>query len=128
MDPIDAFYQELDAQQLLDEHGPRLRDEARSILAEDPSMRIAGVIAQPDSKEGAALCALLSRMAGQELPERLVVGVVHRSWVESVLTSRVGDVAWKEEPWQEQSVLPVAVATRDGFKFGFFGLGVAEAS
>jgi hypothetical protein len=52
-----------------------------------------------------------------------MVGVVPRAAVEGLLTSRCGDLPWREESWQQQQVLPVVVSTRDGFRFGFFGLG-----
>jgi len=35
---------------------------------------------------------------------------------------------WRDEPWQQQTILPVVASTRDGFKVGFFPLdGAAES-
>lgn len=52
----------------------------------------------------------------------MMVGIVPRSAVEGLLASRCGDVEWREEPWQDQQVLPVVVSTKDGFRFGFFSI------
>lgn len=67
---------------------------------------------------------MLMAATGQDVPAgKLMVGVVPRAAVEGLLTSRCGDLPWREESWQQQQVLPVVVSTRDGFRFGFFGLG-----
>lgn len=124
MDPLDAFYQHLDSEHLLKEHSPALLADAREILAASPDARIAGLITLPDSGEAPAVRKMLIAMSGQDVPEsKLMVGVVARESVEALLTSRCGDLQWREESWQRQQVLPVVVSTRDGFRFGFFGLG-----
>jgi hypothetical protein len=51
MDPIDGFYQALDSEQLLLQHGPGLRQDAREILAEHPEVRVAGRITLPDASD-----------------------------------------------------------------------------
>lgn len=123
MDPLDAFYQELDSEQLLKHHGPQLLADAREILATSPDARVAGLIALPDTVDAAAVRKMLTAATGQEVPAgKLLVGVVPRAAVEALLTARCDDLQWREESWQRQQVLPVVVSTRDGFRFGFFGL------
>ena len=129
MDPLDAFYQHLDSENLLKQHGQDLVNDAREILAKAPDARVAGVITFQDSREARPLREALAKLAGRDLPEGLLVGIVPRPMVEAVLAANVGDEHWREQSWQPQQVLPVVVATRDGFRFGFFGLGrEAESS
>lgn len=124
MDPLDAFYQHLDSEQLLKRHGQELLADAREILANSPDARIAGLITLPDSSDAESVRKMLIAATGQDVPAgKLMVGVVPRNAVEAVLTSRCADIPWREESWQRQQVLPVVVSTRDGFRFGFFGLG-----
>jgi hypothetical protein len=128
MDQFGAFYQELDSKALLDQHGPSLVADAKEILAAAPDERLAGTIIMPDSREAPAFREAIAKATGKPIAEGLVVGVCRRAMIEAVLTSRVGTVPWKEEPWQPQQVLPVVVATRDGFRFGFFRLDSTEAA
>jgi hypothetical protein len=123
MDPLDAFYQQLDSETLLKRHGDDLVKDAHEILAKAPDARVAGVITFQDSREAGPLRQALARLAGHDLPEGLLVGIVPRPMVEAVLAANVAEEHWREQPWQPQQVLPVVVATRDGFRFGFFGLG-----
>lgn len=119
MDPIDGFYQALDSEQLLLRHGPELRADAREVLAANPAVRVAGLITLPDSADADSVRAMLATASGQPIPPgKLLVGVVPRAAVEGLLTSRCGDVEWREEPWQDQQVLPVVVSTKDGFRSG----------
>ena len=127
MDPLDHFYQHLDSKALLDRHGPELVADARDILARDPAARIAGLITLPDSCDAAPIRDMLARLTGQPVPAGLLVGVVPRHAVEALLSAHVEEDVWKEQPWQPQNVLPVVVSTRDGFRFGFFGLATAGA-
>lgn len=124
MDPLDSFYQQLDSDQLLKRHGPELLTEAREVLANNPELRIAGLITQPDSSDAEGVRKMLAATAGKQVPAGIpLVGVVLRDAVEHLLESRCGNVSWREEPWQQQLVFPVVVSTKDGFRFGFFGLG-----
>jgi len=123
MDPLDAFYQQLDSETLLKRHGDDLVKDAHEILAKAPDARVAGVITFQDSREAGPLRQALARLEGHDLPEGLLVGIVPRPMVEAVLAANVAEEHWREQPWQPQQVLPVVVATRDGFRFGFFGLG-----
>src|SRR5436189_1801988 len=103
MDPLDAFYQHLDSEQLLKEHGPALLADTREILAASPDARVAGLITLPDSSEAPALRKLLMAVSGQDVPEgRLMVGIVRRESVDALLTARCGDLPWREESWQRQ--------------------------
>ena len=123
MEPLDAFYQHLDSEQLLKRHGAELLADAREVLAGNPDARIAGLITLPDSGDAENVRKMLTAATGQDVPAgKLLVGVVPRGAVEHLLTSRCGEVPWREESWQRQQVLPVVVSTRDGFRFGFFGL------
>ena len=122
MDPIDNFYQQLDSEAVLKQHGPELAAEARSILAQDPETRVAGAITMPDSTDATALRAALEKATGKPVPPGVLVGLVPRESVAHVLKARVEDHLWLEESWQPQTVLPVVVSTRDGFRFGFFRL------
>ena len=45
--------------------------------------------------------------------------------IEPLLRSTQKIEHWLEGEGDQQAVLPVTVATRDGIKFGFFGLGEA---
>jgi hypothetical protein len=121
MDPLDAFYQELDSQKLLDQHGPGLRDEAREAIAADPQLRLAGLITLPDSPDSAAVRRLLANLTGRPVPEgALLVGLVLRVELEQLLMSRCDPQLWREEAWQPQQVLAVLVSTRDGHRIGCF--------
>lgn len=123
MDPADSFFQELDSESLLDQHGPSLVADAKEVLAVQPNAKLGATIVMPDSREAPAFRAALAKVTGQAIPEGLIVGVCPRAMIESLLTSHVGTDPWKEDAWQPQQVLPVVVSTRDGFRFGFFGLG-----
>jgi hypothetical protein len=125
MDSFDSFYQQLDSEQLLKQHGPELVVDARKILADDPDVRVAGVIASPDSREARDIRAMLS---GQAPPEGiLLVGIVLRPMVETLLAAHAPDY-WREQAWQPQTILPVMAATRDGFQFALLPLGASESA
>lgn len=126
MDEFDAFYQEHDSKALLDQHGPGLVADAKEILKGDPQARVAGTIVMADSREAPEFRAALAKLTGQPVPDGMLVGVCPRQMIEPLLTSHVGTEHWQEEAWQHQQVLPVAVATRDGFRFGLFGLGTID--
>ena len=126
MDPADAFYQEMDSQDLLDRHGAALVADAQEVLATEPMARVAGLITMPDSRDAGPLRQTLEKVTGQPVPAGLMVGLVPRQSVESLLLAQPYFDGWREESWQEQRVLAVVVSTRDGFKFGFFGLGDRE--
>lgn len=69
---------------------------------------------------------MISSSSGQDVPfGTLLVGVLPRASVKDLLTKMCSNATWREEPWQRQEVLPVVASTRDGFRFGFFGLGAA---
>ena len=51
MDSTDTFYQQLDSEALLKRYGPDLARQAWRILAAQPDMRVAGLIAAPDANE-----------------------------------------------------------------------------
>jgi hypothetical protein len=123
MDPANDFYQQLDSEALLKQHGHELLAEARQLLAQDQEARVAGMIATPDSIDAKALRDALGAGTGQVVPAALMVGIVPRQAVVPLLEQYAGAVAWREEPWQAQQVFPVVVSTRDGYRFGFFGLG-----
>ena len=118
-DSPDSFFQELDSEDLLKEHGHSLVHQARLFLAANPDMRIAGLIALRDSEEARPLLEALP--AGQRQPDALRTLVARRGF-EAALIKRWGTQPWLEEPGQPQQVLPVVVATRDGHRFGFFDL------
>jgi len=129
MDPFDTFYQHLDSEELLNRHGQDLVADARDILAKTSDARVAGLITTPDSRDAEPVREMLAKLTGRDVPAgQLMVGIVPRHAVESILSTRVGDEPWKEQPWQAQQVLPVVVSTRDGFRFGFFGLGERDAT
>jgi hypothetical protein len=123
MDPIDAFYQQLDSEKLLQAHGQSLVDDAREALATDGSTKIAGLITTPDSPDAVGVRGMLTKMTGQPVPAGLMVGIVPRALVEQMLTKRFGTEPWLEQGWQRQQVLPIVVSTRDGHRFGFYGIG-----
>ncbi len=122
MDPLDAFYQQLDSEQLLQAHGQSLVEDAREALAADPTTKVAGLITTPDSPDAVGVREMLTRMTGQRVPAGLMVGIVPRALVEPMLTKRFGTEPWMEQGWQQQQVLPIVVSTRDGHRFGFFGI------
>lgn len=97
MDPLDAFYQQLDSERLVQTHSQSLVDDARETLAADPSAKVAGLITTPDSPDAAAVREMLAKMTGQATPAGLMVGIVPRGFVERLLTMRGGT-----EPWLEQ--------------------------
>lgn len=123
MDPIDAFYQQLDSEKLLQTHGQSLVDDAREAIAADASTKVAGLITTPDSPDAVGVREMLTKMTGQPVPAGLMVGIVPRALVESMLTKRFGTEPWVEQGWQQQRVLPIAVSTRDGHRFRFYGIG-----
>ena len=129
MDPTDGFYQALDSERLLKEHGPGLVAEARAVLQQNGHAKVAGMITLPDSPDAAAIRAFVAKGTGRQPPPGLLVGIVPRDAVEPMLRARTGTEHWLEQGWQQQRVLPVVVSTRDGHRFGFFPLaqGTAEA-
>lgn len=80
------------------------------------------MILLPDSREAEPLRTALAAAIGQGIPTGVMAGLSPRQMIEPVLKERVDAAWWHDEPWQIQIVLPVAVATRDGFQFGFFAL------
>lgn len=119
MDELDGFYEAMDSERLLKEHGPSLVADAREVLAKDPSLRVAGMITTPDSAEAEPLRKMLAQ--GGELPPlRLMVGLVPRVSIEALLKARIGTEPWREQGWQPQTVLPVIASTRNGHRFAFF--------
>jgi hypothetical protein len=129
VDPADSFFQALDSEQLLKEHGRSLVTDARELLRQDPQARVAGMITMPDSPDAPAIREFLAKMTGQAPPNGLMIGTVPRAAVEPLLRARTGTEHWLEQGWQRQLVLPVVVSTRDGHRFGFYSLaeGAAEA-
>jgi hypothetical protein len=123
MDGFEAFYQQMDSKDLLDRHGPTLVADAKEILQQEPMARIAGTILQPDSREAPVLREAIAQLTGQVVPEGLLVGICPRAMLEQQLRKCADPEHWLEEAWQPQRMLPVLVATRDGFRFGFFPLG-----
>lgn len=119
MNEIDGFYEAMDSESLLKEHGAGLVADAREVLAQDPALRVAGMITTPDAPEAEPLRKMLAQ--GGELPPlRLMVGLVPRESVEALLKARVGTEPWLEQGWQPQTVLPVIASTRNGHRFAFF--------
>ena len=102
MDPIDAYFQESDSKALLDQHGETLVADTRQILGPNPQARVAGVIVLPDSREAPAFRAALAKLAGQPVPEGLLVRVCPRQMIEALLTASVAADHWREESWQAQ--------------------------
>jgi hypothetical protein len=129
VDPLDGFFQALDSEQLLKEHGPSLAAEARELLQKEPHTKVAGMITMPDSPDAPAIREFLAKLTGHQQPLGPLVGTVPREAVEPMLRARTGTEHWLEQGWQRQRVLPVVVSTRDGHRFGFFplGQGAAEA-
>lgn len=127
MDPIDGFYQALDSEQLLKEHGPSLVADARDVLQRDGHAKVAGMITLTDSPDAPAIRAFLTKVTGRQPPPELLVGIVPREAVEPMLRARTGTEHWLEQGWQRQRVLPVVVSTRDGHRFGFFPLAEGTA-
>jgi hypothetical protein len=121
-DPLDSFYQQLDSEQLLQQHGKDLLAEARELLAREPMARVCGFAAMPDSREAAQLREVLRQLTGQETPPGRLVGLMPRAVIEPMLRANVDPAHWGEEAWQPQRVLTVMASTRDGMRFGFFAL------
>ena len=128
MDSFDAYYQQSDSKALLDEHGATLVAEARQVLVPHPEARVAGAIVLPDSREAPAFREALAKLTGQPVPEGLLVRICPRQIIEALLAAHIAPEHWREEPWQTQQILPVVVATRDGFRFGFFPLGLSASA
>jgi hypothetical protein len=128
MDEFDAFYQQLDSENLLRQHHTALVADAREVLAAAAEARVAGLIATADSPDAQAVRTMLANAGGGPVPAALLVGIVPRPAIEHLLRRRVPDHLWREEPWQPQAVLPVVVSTRDGHRFGFFPIGPAPAA
>jgi len=122
MDGFEHFYQQLDSEALLRQHGPDLAAEARTILQRQPTAKLAGVILEPDAKEARQLRALLEQNCSEPIPSGLLVGLVPREFVvDSVRRGLRGHplVNQLDDPeWRVQRHLPVVVATRDGHRFG----------
>jgi hypothetical protein len=122
MDETAAFFQQLDSEDLLKQHGPSLITDAREVISLTHDAKVAGLITTPDSPDATAVRTMLANTTGAPVPDGLLVGIVPRQFVEGLLNSRVPQHLWREEPWQHQQVLPVVVSTRDGHRFGFFPL------
>lgn len=126
MDDFDTFYQQLESQNLLDEHGPSLVAEARAILQGDSTAKLAGTILMPEARETASFRAFLEQVTGSKVPPGMIVGLCPRAFVEQYLDSLPQTTAWREEAWQTQHTLPILAATKDGMRVGYFGLGSAK--
>jgi len=116
VDPLDGFYQALDSEQLLKEHGPILVAEGRELLQQEPHTKVTGMITLPDSPDSPdtpAIREFLAERTGQQPPHGLLVGTVPREAVEPMLRARTGTEHWLEQGWQRQRVLPVVVSTRN---------------
>ncbi len=122
-DPIDSFYQQLDSEALLNQHGKELLAEAREMLAKAPMARVCGIVATADSRDADQLRAAIRRLTGDALPPGKLVGLMPRAAIEPMLQANVDAAHWAEEEWQPQRVLPVLASTRDGMRFGFFRFG-----
>lgn len=122
MDLADGSYQAMDRKELLNEHGKPLVADARAAIAENPSVRLAGLITTPDAAEAAAIRQWITKLSGSPPPVGLMVGIVPRQFVEPLLTQHVSAQLWLEQGCQRQRVLPVVVSTRDGHRFGLFHL------
>ena len=120
MDETDAFFQQLESENLLKQHGPSLVADARQVRATAPDARVAGLITTADSPDATAMRTMIAKATGSPVPVGLLVGIVPRQIVDDLLNSRMPDHPWREESWQNQSTLPVVVSTRDGHRFGFF--------
>lgn len=125
MDTSDSFWQQLDSEVLLKDHGPQLAREAHALLTGNLSVRLAGMIMTADSCDAATLRTVVAEAPGHAMAEALIVGLVPRHAVERLLKAYVDNAHWNDAPWQDQRVLPVVVSTRDGYRFGFFALDVA---
>ena len=130
MDPLDAFYQQLDSDKMLKQFASELVAEARETLAQNPSVRLAGFITEPDAADAPVVREILTKLSGGKAPppNGLMVGCLPRAFAESMLIKRFGTEPWLEQGWQPQQVLPVVVSTRDGHRFGFFGIGAIGSS
>ena len=125
MDDVDTFYQQLESQNLLDAHGPSLVAEAREILQNDSTAKLAGTILLPEARETANFRAFLEQVTGSKVPPGTIVGLCPRAFVEPYLDSLPQTTEWREETWQTQHTLPILAATKDGMRVGYFGLGAA---
>ena len=124
MDRLDAFYQEMDSEALLDEAGQALVQQAKTALRAAAEARLAGMILTPDSRDAEPMRRAITTATGKTPPPGLLVGICPRAMVEPILTTHVALATWREEPGQPQLVLPVVASTKDGVRFGFFGLGI----
>jgi len=86
---------------------------------------VAGLIAFQDTREAGLLREISPEGQGQ--PPNPKTAIIIRRDVEELLTKMAGTERWLEPAGEPQRVLPVVVATRNGFKFGFFPLGTADA-
>jgi hypothetical protein len=118
-DWIDSFYAALDSEELLHRHGPELAREAVAMRGSS-TRPLAGLILMPDSHDATAFRQAFAKVTGALLPVGVMVALCPRLLVEPLLTSSIGAEQWREESWQEQSVLPVLVSAPDGIRFGLF--------
>ncbi len=123
--PADDFYQQLDSEDLLKQHGDGLAQQARILLGAHPEMRVAGLIATRDSDEAKSL---IKGLPAHQQQAPAFSTLVARRGFEEALTKRWGTSPWLEDEGQPQRVLAVVVATRDGHRFGFFDLADRAAS
>jgi hypothetical protein len=124
-DPLDHFEQQFYSKELLDQHGPRLRDEARALSRQQPHAdlaQLAGLIAEPESAEGACLCQLIADTTGQSPPRGLLVGLLPRRLVAAHIDHGRAHARGVGRPIPDGNLLPVVCATRDGIRVGFFAL------
>lgn len=101
---------------LLEEHGPRLADEARGVLAEHPDARIVGLILAPESAEAARMAEALGGATGNDMTGRGFVGLVDRQFALVILRSNApATLDWLEDC---DGKVPLVCATADGFRLG----------
>jgi hypothetical protein len=118
-DWIDSFYAALDSEELLHRHGPELAREAVAMRGSS-TRPLAGLILMPDSHDATAFRQAFAKVTGALLPVGVMVALCPRLLVEPILASSIGNGEWREESWQQQSVLPVLVSAADGIRFGLF--------
>lgn len=121
-DPLKYFEQQFWSQELLDKHGPELRDQAIEALRDDPDVEWAGLIADGESPAGAALCNLIAAGTGQPLRARLLVGLVPRQMLADLIEEAVEHLVAQGKPRPPDGRFVVLCATRDGMRAGFFAL------
>ena len=120
-DSFEHFAEQQLSFELLAEHRQALLEDALDLLREHPEMEVVGLILDGSASEAASFQAVFAQACGLPADGRGFLGVVPRDLVIHILrTNAPATLDWLPPSRQQDGsrMLPLCVATRQGFRFG----------